>query len=339
MIKSSGNAVIAGSALVLAYTAISSVGDAAAKYIAGDYAPPQLFVLFGGIVSLVAFAACCRKGQIHKLKTDRPIAMAIRSVMTVVSATLFFYAMRVLPLAEIFLFVGLMPIMAALLTPFVLKEAADARSWMALIAGFVGVLCLFPDGISSVKSAHLLAFGASFSGVVSMVLARHIGRDRDASMALLFYPHLLAFIVMLAALPFVYRPMPVFDLGIAALYSGLLFVGRYVLVRALAIAPAHVVLPVMNVQFIWMVVLGAGIFAESPTMNVYLGAAIVIMSCVALVLVSAKKFAQPVYGQSNAATMRGGRLKWPRSKNWSHNRTSLSHSDYQSQTAHRSVPR
>ena len=55
--------------------------------------------------------------------------------MTVVSATLFFYAMRVLPLAEIFLFVGLMPIMAALLTPFVLKEAADARSWMALIAG------------------------------------------------------------------------------------------------------------------------------------------------------------------------------------------------------------
>jgi len=246
-------------------------------------APPQLFVLFGGIVSLVAFAACCRKGQIHKLKTDRPIAMLIRSVMTVVSATLFFYAMRVLPLAEIFLFVGLMPIMAALLTPFVLKEAADARSWMALIAGFVGVLCLFPDGISSVKSAHLLAFGASFSGVVSMVLARHIGRDRDASMALLFYPHLLAFIVMLAALPFVYRPMPVFDLGIAALYSGLLFVGRYVLVRALAIAPTHVVLPVVNVQFIWMVVLGAGIFAESPTMNVYLGAAIVIMSCVALV--------------------------------------------------------
>ena len=46
MIKSSGNAVIAGSALVLAYTAISSVGDAAAKYIAGDYAPRHSFLFF-----------------------------------------------------------------------------------------------------------------------------------------------------------------------------------------------------------------------------------------------------------------------------------------------------
>lgn len=339
MKKNSGNAAIAGSALILAYTAISAGGDAAAKYIAGDYAPPQLFVLSGGIVSLVAFAACCRKGQLHKLKTDRPIAMLVRSVMTVVSATLFFYAMRHLPLAEIFLFVGLMPIMAALITPFVLGESADTRSWMALIAGFVGVLCLFPDGVSSIKPAHLLAFGASFSGVISMVIARHIGRDSDASMALLFYPHLLAFVVMLAVLPFVFRPMPLFDVGIAAFYSVLLFVGRYVLVRALAIAPAHVVLPVMNVQFIWMVILGAGIFAESPTMNVYLGATIVMMSCVALVVMSANTSAQPAFDQSKAASVRGGRLKWPRSKNWSHSRTSLLHSDYQSQNAHRSAPR
>jgi S-adenosylmethionine uptake transporter len=339
MTKSSGDAVIAGSALVLAYTAISAGGDAAAKYIAGDYASPQLFVLSGGVVTIAASAACCRKGQMHKLKTDKPIAMLIRSVMTTVSASLFFYAMRVLSLAEIFLFVGLMPVMAALLTPFVLKEAADTRTWIALIAGFIGVLFLFPEGVSSVKTAHLIAFGASFSGVISMVTARYIGRGKDASMALLFYPHLLTFVVMLAVLPFVYRPMPLFDLGIAALYSGLLFVGRYVLVRALAMAPAHVVLPVMNVQFIWMVILGAGIFAESPTMNVYLGAAIVIMSCVALVVISANNSARPVFDQNKAASVRGGRLKWPRSKNWSHSRTSLSHSDYQSQNAHRSAPR
>ena len=278
-----GSAAFTGAVLVVLYTLVSASSDTAAKYISTDFAAPQLFALSGGLVALISLIGAGRKGNLSELRSAHPVPIAIRSISTVVSACLFFYAFRELSLAEVFVFVGLMPIMAALLTPTILKERVDARAWVALLAGFVGIICLFPEGIAGITIGHAIAFAACLTGVVSMVMARLVSKTENKPLALLFYPHLLMFVTMAAVLPFVFKPMTSFDLAIAGLYSALLFVGRFILVRALALASTHVVLPIMNVQFIWMVGYGALVFAEIPTINVVLGAAIVIASCLYLV--------------------------------------------------------
>ena len=81
---------------------------------------------------------------------------------------------------------------------------------------------------------------------------------------------------MCAALPFVFEPMGLRDIGWAVGYAVLLFAARWVLVAALQALPAYVVTPLMNMQFIWMVVIGALAFDEMPGPGVYLGAVIVI---------------------------------------------------------------
>ena len=48
------------------------------------------------------------------------------------------------------------------------------------------------------------------------------------------------------------------------------------LVAALRLLPAYVVTPLMNLQFLWMVVIGALAFGEWPGAGVWLGAAIVV---------------------------------------------------------------
>ncbi len=234
-------------------------------------------------MALFALIGAGRKGNLSELRTTHPIPIAIRSISTVASACLFFYAFRELALAEVFVFVGLTPIMAALLTPTVLKERVNARAWVALLAGFVGIICLFPNGVAGISAGHAIAFAACLTGVVSMVMARLVGKSENKPLALLFYPHLLMFVAMLVVLPFVFKPMTAFELGIAGIYSALLFVGRFILVRALALAPTHIVMPVMNVQFLWMVGYGALVFSEVPSFNVILGAAIVIASCIYLI--------------------------------------------------------
>lgn len=328
-----------GALFVLVYTLIAATGDAAAKHIAQEYSAPQLFAFSGGMVALFSFVLGTKGKGLSGLKTKCKGAMAVRSVATVLSAVLYFFAFRELSLAEVFIFIGIMPILAALMTPRVLNEAADRNAWLALGFGFLGVLWLFPEGLSGVTRGHGIAFAASLSGVVSMVMARFIGRQENNPMALLFYPHILMFLVMSLALPFVYKAMPISDLLVAGLYSALLFAGRYFLVRALSMAPAHVVMPIMNFQFLWMVLLGMGIFAESPTLNIYIGASIVILSCTKLVLDAGKPASVKIGAQHRIDAPRSGRLKWPRSKSLSRNRRNLMRSGYRSQIAHRSVPR
>lgn len=272
-----------GALLVVIYTALISSADAITKLIAGGYAAPQLFCLSGLIVVTLCALADRHRSQQRGLRTICPCAMALRSGATVLAAASFFYAFRYLPFAEVFLFIGLMPILAGLMSGPILGEHVRPSAWAALVAGFVGVICLFPTGLGSVTSGHGFALAAAAFGTFSMIMARFIGRYESNSIAQVFYPNLAIFGVMALALPFVWQPMPLSDLGLVVAYAALLFGARWLLVVALRQLAAYAVTPLMNLQFVWMVVLGAVFFDEFPATGTYLGVAIVIGSGLFLV--------------------------------------------------------
>lgn len=273
-----GRLAWAGAGLVVLYTGFISSADAITKLIAGGYAAPQMYAISGLIVVGLSLAADRHPGQRLGLRTSCPRAMAVRSAATVVAAVAFFNAFRLLPFAEVFVFIGLMPLMAGLMSGPVLGEHVRPAVWAALAAGFVGVLCLFPDGLAAVSAGHGWAFVASVSGTLSMVMARFIGRVERNALAQVLYPNAALALSMAAALPFVWVPMPLADLGWVAAYAVVLFLARWTLVVALRMLAAYVVTPLMNLQFVWMVILGAVFFGEVPATGIYLGVAIVVGS-------------------------------------------------------------
>ena len=274
---------VAGAILVLGYTALIASADAITKFIAGGYAAPQLFCMSGLIVMALSVLADRHPSQQRGLRTKCVWAMSVRSASTVVAAISFFYAFRYLPFAEVFLFIGLIPLLAGLMSGLILKEHVRPSAWAALAAGFVGVMCLFPTGWHGITSGHLFAFSAAFFGTLSMVMARYIGRIENNSLAQVFYPNLAIFATMAVALPFVWVPMPIADLGWVVAYAALLFMARWILVVALRLLAAYAVTPLMNLQFVWMVVIGALVFGEVPHTSMLLGVAIVIASGLYLV--------------------------------------------------------
>lgn len=276
--KTASTAAMTGAILILVYTALISSADGITKLLAGGYAAPQLYAVSGGLVALFCYIVNRIRPAQGGLRTSCPRAMAIRSVATVIAGVAFFYAFRLLPFAEVFIFIGLMPIMAGLMSGPILGERVALRVWIALIAGFIGVMCLFPAGLHMVTLGHAVALLACFAGTLSMVMARLVGRYESNSLALVFYPNLLNMIIMAAVLPFVLKPMPLSDLGLAVAYAALLFGARWLLVIALRHLPAYTATPLMNLQFVWMVIIGAVVFGEVPASNVYLGAAIVVAS-------------------------------------------------------------
>ena len=190
---------------------------------------------------------------------------------TVLGTVAFFYPFRLLPFAVVFLFIALIPLITAILSGPVLKEPVRGQTWIALGLGAVGVACLFPGGLHGVEAGHLVALCAVILGSISMVASRYIGRRDNNLLAQVFYPNLALMIVMIVLLPFVFAPMTYLDLGLAVFYAALLFGARWVLVAALRILPAYLVTPLMNLQFIWMVIIGRVIFSEIPATHTYLG--------------------------------------------------------------------
>ncbi|PSL21613.1 DMT family transporter [Shimia abyssi] len=279
----SRRATLVGTALVVLYTMMISGADAITKLIASGYAAPQLFVVSGFLVVALSWGAARLKGEGQSLRTICPKAMAMRSALTVVGSVAFFHAFRLLPLAEVFVFIGMMPIFAGLFSAPILHEHVRPMAWAALCAGFVGMLCLFPGGISTVSTGYLVALFACVCGTLSLVLARYIGQHENNSLAQVFYPNLSLAVVMAAVLPFVFKPMPITDVMWMLAYGVLLFAARWLSVIALRLMAAYTVTPLMNLQFVWMVVLGALFFGEFPALHIYLGVSIVIGSGVFLV--------------------------------------------------------
>ncbi len=271
--------VLSGVALTGLYTLLITGADAITKGFAQSYSAPQLFAISGGLVALFSLLANRDpSGHRRSMTTLCPWAMTIRVVATVLGTLAFFHAFRLLPFADVFLFIALIPLITAILSGPVLGEPVRGQTWVALGLGTIGVACLFPAGLQGIGFGHLVAFSAVLLGSVSMVASRYIGQRDSNLLAQVFYPNLALMVVMGLALPFVFAPMSGLDLGFAALYALLLFGARWVLVAALRILPAFVVTPLMNLQFIWMVVIGWSVFAETPSTQTYLGAFIIILA-------------------------------------------------------------
>lgn len=273
-----GSGPAIGVVMILTYTALISGADAITKLIAGGYAAPQLFCLSGLIAVCLSLLADRHPQQRRGIATRCPRAMALRSGATVLASVCFFYAFKYLPFAQVFLFIGLMPLFAGVLSGAVLNERPSPAAWTALLAGSFGILCLFPSGISAVGFEHAVALAASVSGTVSMVLARYVSRFETNSLAQVFYPNFALFVTMGVALPFVWVPMAPSDVAWVLVYSTVLFMARWLSVVALRLLAAHVVTPLMNLQFVWMVAMGVVFFNEYPLIGTYIGSAIVIGS-------------------------------------------------------------
>ncbi len=287
---------VLGALMVVVYTGVLSSADGITKLLAGGYEAAQIYVFSGAMIAgLCLLIAVLRpryaqedtwevagrtpaRARLWPWQTNCPRAMAARSLAAVIAALCFFYAFHLLPFAQVFLFIGLMPLMAGILSGLVLDEQIRLSAWAALLAGFIGVLFLFPTGLSSASLGHLLALGGAALGTFSMIMARYISRFDSDLLPQVFYPNLVLCLVMLPALPFVWQGMPLSDLAWTCGYAVLLFAARWLAVASLRLLPAYVVTPLMNLQFIWMVFIGAWAFGEMPSQGTWIGGLIVIGS-------------------------------------------------------------
>ncbi len=275
MLKNRPN--LKGAAFALLAFAFFATHDAVVKALGGTYSAFQIVffsVLMGfPLVTLMLM----RDTDAGTLRPRHPWWMALRTAAAVITGAAAFYAFAVLPLAQTYAILFASPLLITLLAIPVLGEKVGWRRGAAVIVGLIGVLVVLQPGSVPVSLGHIAALTAAVGGAVASVIVRKIGRE-ERSVVLLLYPMVGNFVLMGALLPFVYRPMPVTDLGAVALIALLAFAAMLCLIAAYRSAEAAIVAPMQYSQILWATGFGALFFGETPDRNTAIGAAIIIAS-------------------------------------------------------------
>jgi drug/metabolite transporter (DMT)-like permease len=208
----------------------------------------------------------------------------------------FILAIAAMPIANAVAIYFTMPFfVAALAGPF-LGEHVPAYRWMAMSAGFVGVMIMVRPGSNAFEPASFLALYSAIGYAVGQMMGRHYSQRVPpitiANVQNAVYLA-VAFILMVAfglsdlhfdghkSLAFLTRPMVVPSLndGLLLILMGIMAaVGSVLFTSAYKFAPANFVAPFEYTAMIWAVTFGVLLFADFPDTFTWVGMAVVVAS-------------------------------------------------------------
>ena len=270
---------------LLAFGAYSAY-DVLAKVMGGAYHPLQIIAAAGLMtMPLLVAVHAVLDGGTGSLRPVRPGLMALRSLGTILNFVCGVTAFTLLPLAEAYVIFFAMPLFISLLAVPVLGERLDPLRGFAVLLGLAGVVIALDPRATPLSLGHALALAGALVGAMNYVIIRKTGAVERTSV-MLIWPQVALFLVVAAAMPFVYRPMPVGDLGIAVVMALVLMAGMLTILAAYRRAPAIVVAPMQYSQIAWAAIFGALLFGEEMRPGTFLG---MVLIAVAGVLVVARQ--------------------------------------------------
>jgi drug/metabolite transporter (DMT)-like permease len=272
-----------GTFFALIAFAIFSTHDVVIKSLGTDYAPFQL-IFFSTLLSfpLVTFMLM-RDAEPGTLRPVHPWWTALRTVSGVVGGFSVFYAFSALPLAQVYAILFASPLLITILSIPILGETVRLRRWAAVIVGLIGVLVVLRPGTAELTLGHGAALVGAITSAFASIVVRKIGQE-ERPIVLLLYPMAANFVIMAAILAFVYKPMPIEDLGQIGIVSILGFVAGLFLIAAYKFSEAAIVAPMQYSQIIWASIFGWFIFGETLDRYTVIGACIIISSGMYIVL-------------------------------------------------------
>ncbi len=229
-----------------------------------------------GWVIVVAFAA--GSGQLARIRADRLPSHLLRNAFHFTGQSLWFYAITLIPLAQVFALEFTSPIWVILLSPLFLGERLTQRRLLSAVLGFCGVLIVAQPEFGTLDRAVLAAAGAAVFFAATTLMTKLLTRG-EAIVSILFWLTLMqagfGTLAMLAdgraSLPTL-ATLPWLGLiGVAGISAHLC------LTTALTLAPASMIVPVDFARLPIIAAVGALLYSEPIQTSLFLGAALIFL--------------------------------------------------------------
>lgn len=234
----------------------------------------MMYRSFIGVGIVLAVAGARRR--LHEITTRSLHVHAVRNLCHFTGQNLWFWAITVIPLAQVFALEFTSPIWVTLLAPLVLGERLTRTRLAAACLGFAGILIVARPGGAGLEPGVLAAAASALGFAGSILFTKLLTRTETITCILFWLTAMQAVFGVITAgwdgaiaLPSAAGLPWLVLIGCAGLLAHLC------LSSALAIAPATVVVPMDFVRLPAIAVVGMVFYSEPLSLLVFVGAAII----------------------------------------------------------------
>ena len=231
-------------------------------------------LFFRSAIGLLVVCAVLSRAGWHHIKTEHFGLHLIRNIAHYVGQYGWFFAISLIPLAQVFALEFTVPIWMALFAPLLLGERVTLLRALVIAIGFSGILIILRPGMVPLDIGTLSALIGALGYALAHTLTKKITRT-DSPLAVIFFMTVLQ--LPMGAVPSAFEWIT----PTTAMYPWLLVVGvtalsaHYCLARAFAHADAVVVIPMDFLRLPLIAVVGLVVYHEPLDPWVLAGAAVI----------------------------------------------------------------
>ena len=262
-------------------TTILFVGvTATVRYLEGEVPAPQAAFLRYAIGTLFLIPSLI---SLTKIKPDKPLLQkfVLRGLVHSIGVTLWFYAMSVMPVAEVTAIGFLTYIFVSIGACIFLKEKLHRHRLAAILISFIGALIVLRPGFKVIESGQLGMLMATVVFTASYLIAKIVSKERSSS-EIVAMLSIFTTIFLIPSAIYSWEPLSIKAFLILSFTALIATVGHITMTKAIKAAPMVVTQPILFLQLVWASMVGLFIFNEKFDPFVILGGTI-IMLCVCYV--------------------------------------------------------
>ena len=262
-----------GMAYMLACGFAFAAMNAIIRHMSADLHPLEI-AFFRSLFGLLAFAPAFIRHGIEPLRTNRPAMHLLRGSLNVVSMTLFFTAISLVPLAKVAALGFSAPLFATVLAVVLLGEAIRARRITALIVGFTGTMIILRPGYGGMDLGAVLILISSLGYATGLIVIKSLTRTESSTTISIYAMLVTTPATFLLALS-VWQAPTWSQLAWMAAIGGIGSLAHLAFAEAVKAVDITVVMPLDFTKLIWSAIIGYLVFAEIPDVWTWVGGTVI----------------------------------------------------------------
>lgn len=248
--------------------------DGLAKYLSASYSPLFLGWARYAVATFVVIPVAILRNGKRIFPAEGRLSHGMRTLFLVIAMSLYFLALARIPLATAVSAYFIGPIIAVVLSVFVLKERLTALKIASLPLGFIGALVILRPG-AQINPGILFAFGSGLCFAVYLVATRLAAQKSDPLSTLVFQCVVGALLLTPQAIATWAVPQWD-DLGLFMALGMISAFSHLLTIAAFRFAEASILAPLVYLELIAAALVGYWAFGEIPDVFTVLGAGLII---------------------------------------------------------------
>jgi drug/metabolite transporter (DMT)-like permease len=241
-----------------------------------------------GLFIVLSIAGCT--GAWRQISTQHMGTHVMRNTAHFAGQNLWFFAVTVIPLAQVFAIEFTSPLWVIVLSPLILGERLTRMRVGAALVGFIGILIVARPTVEGINAGVVAAASAAIFFALTIMLTKKLTRTQSITGILFFLTAMQLVMGVICAgfdgdiaVPNAQALPYVLLIGVAGLLA------HFCLTNALSIAPATVVVPIDFIRLPVIAIVGMLVYQEALDVWVFVGAGVIFIGNYANLWVESRK--------------------------------------------------